>query len=172
MKGVLFTGMVILLCVVLGVSAAYGQDKVMKRITDLRVDAVHSSECLCDLKKAGAIYMNDIIVDVSNHKASAGRGGTAVSSSLVLSYYDMVKGKIVTVTKDLPLMKPFPQKSWMMKDIVMVEKPVLAKTNPGIRVEITITTENVRDTMPRNNVMRVKECKVLIRKEDTEKKEN
>ena len=65
--------------------------------TDLRVDVIHSSRCTnCDLPGIDAFYMGNILVDVSNHKAAG--VGVATESILTVTYFDLMQGKMVTVT--------------------------------------------------------------------------
>ncbi|MCP4150125.1 MAG: hypothetical protein GY757_20425 [bacterium] len=141
--------------------------RIIKRITDLRVDAIYSDESSCILKGIDAFYMSNIKIDVSNHK-TRGRGAPT-ESVVVLTYYDLMKEKLVSVEKAIPEMNAFPEKPWVLKGILVVDKPVLVKKNPGIRAEINVTTEHVTDHLKKNDSFRIKKCVVIEKKELKEK---
>ena len=132
----------------------------LKLSTDLRVDVIHASRCKCDLSDVGAFYMSNIMVDVSNHKL---RGvGTTTESVLTVKYFDMNRGRMVTITKNLPRMNPYPKNPWTLQRFMVVNHPVLVKTSVGITAEIKPKTSNVSDPVPANNKKTIKRCSPMI----------
>jgi hypothetical protein len=129
--------------------------------TDLRVDVIHSSRCPnCDLPGIDAFYMTNILVDVSNYKV--GGVGAAVESILTVTYYDLMQGKMVTVTKNLPKLNPYPTNPWTLQRYTVVNHPVLVKKSVGVKVEIKPKASNVTDPVPANNVKIIKTCLVMV----------
>lgn len=128
--------------------------------TDLRVDVIHSSRCKCDLDDVNAFYMANIMVDVSNHKA--GNAGVATESVLTVTYYDMNQGKMVTITKNLAKMNPYPTNPWTMQRYVVVNTPVLVKKSIGIKATIKPKASNISDPVPANNTKIIKKCQVMV----------
>jgi len=129
--------------------------------TDLRVDVIHSSRCpSCDLPGIDAFYMSNILVDVSNHKVSG--VGAATESILTVTYFDLMQGKMVTVTKNLPKMHPYPTNPWTLQRYSVVNTPVLAKKSVGIKAEIKPKSTNITDPVPANNIKIVKQCMVMV----------
>jgi hypothetical protein len=129
--------------------------------TDLRVDVIHSSRCSnCDLPGIDAFYMGNILVDVSNHKVGA--VGAAAESILTVTYFDLMQGQMVTVTKNLPKMHPYPTNPWTLQRYVVVNTPVLVKKSVGIKAEIKPKSTNITDPVPANNIKIVKQCMVMV----------
>jgi len=129
--------------------------------TDLRVDAIHSSRCpSCDLPGIDAFYMTNIMVDISNHKVSG--VGVATESILTVTYFDLMKGKIVTITKNLPKLDTYPSNPWALQRYVCVELPVLVKKSVGIKAEIKPKNSTVVDSIPSNNLKIAKKCMVMV----------
>ncbi len=128
--------------------------------TDLRVDVIHASRCKCDLRDVNAFYMSNIMVDVSNHKASG--AGTATESVLTVKFWDMNQGKLVTIVKNLPTMKPYPTNPWTLQSYVVLNRPVLVKKSVGITASIKPKTTNVSDPVPANNRKTVYRCSPMI----------
>jgi len=179
MKHLISVNMIILLAIVLTVTSGQAQNNhtiptervsdrgVLHRIpegireihlkTDLRVDSVYSDQCRCDLPGVDALYMNDIMVNISNHRGNNVSGATA-ESVLTLKFYDLLKGEEVTVTKNLPAIKPYPTNPWANKRYVMVNHPILVKKSIGITVEVKPKNANITDSNLSNNVMKITEC--------------
>jgi hypothetical protein len=129
--------------------------------TDLRVDAVHSSRCLnCDLPGIDAFYMANILVDVSNYKV--GGVGAAAESILTVTYYDLMAGKMETVTRELSRLNPYPANPWTLQRYTVVNHPVLVKKSTGVKAEIKPKSSQVMDPVPVNNVKIVKKCLVMV----------
>jgi len=129
--------------------------------TDLRVDVIHSSRCAnCDLPGIDAFYMGNILVDVSNHKV--GSVGAATESILTVTYFDLMQGQMVTITKNLPKMHPYPTNPWVLQRYPVVNNPVLVKKSVGIKAEIKPKTTAVTDPVPANNIKIVKKCMVMV----------
>ena len=133
----------------------------LKLKTDLRVDAIHSSHCpSCDWPGIDAFYMANILVDVSNYKV--GGVGAAVESILTLTYYDLVQGKMVTVTRNLPKLNPYPTNPWALQRFTVVNHPVLVKKSTGVKAEIKPKGSTVTDPVPANDVKIIKTCLVMV----------
>lgn len=129
--------------------------------TDLRVDVIHSSRCSnCDLPGIDAFYMGNILVDVSNHKAAG--VGAPTESILTVTYFDLMQGQMVTVTKNLPKMHPYPTNPWTLQRYTVVNSPVLVKKSVGIKAEIKPKTTTITDPVPANNIKIVKQCMVMV----------
>jgi hypothetical protein len=132
----------------------------LKFKTDLRVDVIHSSRCKCDLSDVNAFYMANIMVDVSNHKT--GGVGAPTESVLTVTYFDMNLGRLVTITKNLPKMHPYPTNPWTLQRYVVVNHPVLVKKSVGITARIKPRPTNVFDPVSTNNVKTVRKCSPMI----------
>jgi hypothetical protein len=129
--------------------------------TDLRVDVIHSSRCAnCDLPGIDAFYMGNILVDVSNHKVGA--VGAATESILTVTYFDLMQGQMVTITKNLPKMHPYPTNPWVLQRYSVVNNPVLVKKSVGIKAVIKPKPTNITDPVPANNTKIVKQCMVMV----------
>jgi hypothetical protein len=137
------------------------QKKLVLRLkTDLRVDVIHSSRCKCDLRDVGAFYMANIMVDVSNHKVAG--VGASTESILTVTYFDMNQGRMVTVTKNLPKMHPYPTNPWTLQRYVVVNHPVLVKAGTGIKAVIKSKATNISDPIPGNNIKMLHKCQVMV----------
>jgi len=132
----------------------------LKLRTDLRVDIIHASRCKCDFSDVNAFYMSNIMVDVSNHKV--GGAGVATESVLTVKYFDLLQGRMVSVSKNLPKMNPYPANPWVMQQVVMVNHPVLAKADVGITAEIAPKSNTVGDADPSNNKKVIHKCQVMV----------
>ncbi len=132
----------------------------LKFRTDLRVDVIHSSRCKCDLGDVNAFYMANIMVDVSNHKK--GNVGTAAASVLTVKYFDMNRGRLVTITKNLAVMNPYPKNPWTFQRVVVMNRPVLVKRSVGITATIRPKSKNVADPVPANNKKVVRKCSPMV----------
>ena len=133
----------------------------LKLKTDLRVDVIHSSRCAsCDLPGIDAFYMGNILVDVSNHKAAG--VGVPTESILKVTYFDLMQGQMVTVTKNLTKMHPYPTNPWTLQRYTVVSNPVLVKKSVGIKAEIKPRPTNITDPVPANNIKIVKKCMVMV----------
>lgn len=128
--------------------------------TDLRVDVIHSSRCPCELPGVNAFYMANIMVDVSNHKV--GGVGAPTESILTVTYFDLMQGKMVTITKNLPKMNPYPTNPWTLQRFVVVNTPVLVKKSLGIKAVIKPKSTSITDPVPVNNTKIVKKCMVMV----------
>lgn len=128
--------------------------------TDLRVDVIHASRCGCELNGVNAFYMANIMVDVSNHKT--GGVGVATESVLTVTYFDLMQGRMVTVTKNLPKMHPYPTNPWTLQRYVVVNHPVLVKKSVGIKAVIKPKATNIKDPVPANNIKIIKKCQVMV----------
>ena len=129
--------------------------------TDLRVDAIHSSHCQsCELPGIDAFYMTNIMVDVSNQKVDG--VGVATESVLTVTYYDIMQAKLVTETKNLTKLEPYPTNPWVLQRVVVVNLPVLAKKSIGIKAEIKPKLSTVVDPVPANNIKIVNTCMVMV----------
>ncbi len=175
MKKFFIVSVIALVCLTLMVSPTYSQQvkKPTKKLTtihasqlqlklqtDLRVDVIHASRCACDLPAINAFYMSNIMVDVSNHKV--GSKGATTESILTVTYYDLMKGKMVTKTKDLAALKPYPTNPWTFQRYVVVNKPVLVRKLVGITAEIKPKANNVFDPVPANNKKKIEKCQVMV----------
>lgn len=136
------------------------QDLKLQLKTDLRVDVIHSGRCVCDLPGVAAFYVGNIMVDVSNHKV-AGRG-VATESVLTVKYFDLMAGRMVTVTKNLPKMHPYPTNPWTLQRYIVVNHPVLVKKSIGISAEIKPKPTNITDPAPGNNKKVIHKCQVMV----------
>lgn len=133
----------------------------LKLKTDLRVDVIHSSRCAnCDLPGIDAFYMANIMVDVSNHKAAG--VGAPTESILTVTYFDLMQGQMVTVTKNLTKMHPYPTNPWTLQRYTVVNHPVLVKKSVGIKAVIKPKPTNISDPVPANNTKIVKKCMVMV----------
>lgn len=133
----------------------------LKLKMDLRVDVIHSSRCSnCDLPGIDAFYMSNILVDVSNHKVAG--VGTLTESILTVTYFYLMQGQMVMVTKNLPKMHPYPTNPWTLQRYTVVNHPVLEKKSVGIKAEIKPKTTTVTDPVPANNIKIVKKCMVMV----------
>ncbi|MCP5052138.1 MAG: hypothetical protein GY940_33535 [bacterium] len=132
----------------------------LKFRTDLRVDVIHSSRCKCDLSDVNAFYMANIMVDVSNHKT--GGVGAATASVLTVKYFDMNQGRMVTVTKNLAVLNPYPKNPWTFQRVVVVNRPVLVKKSVGITAVIKPKSTRVSDPVPANNRKIVRKCSPMV----------
>jgi hypothetical protein len=104
--------------------------------------------------------MGNILVDVSNHKV--GRVGAATESILTVTYFDLMQGQMVTITRNLPKMNPYPTNPWVLQRYPVVNNPVLVKKSVGIKAEIKPKTTAVTDPVPANNIKIVKKCMVMV----------
>ena len=133
----------------------------LKLKTDLRVDVIHSSRCAnCDLPGIDAFYMGNILVDVSNHKAAG--VGAPTESILTVTYFDLMQGQLVTITKNLRKMHPYPTNPWTLQRYTVVNHPVLVKKSVGIKAVIKPKSTNITDPVPANNMKIVKKCMVMV----------
>jgi hypothetical protein len=133
----------------------------LKLKTDLRVDVIHSSRCAnCDLPGIDAFYMGNILVDVSNYKAAG--VGAPTESILTVTYFDLMQGQMVTITKNLRKMHPYPTNPWTLQRYTVVNHPVLVKKSVGIKAEIKPRNTSIKDPVPANNMKTVKKCMVMV----------
>jgi hypothetical protein len=132
---------------------------IPKPRTDLKVDAIHSHRCKCDLSDVDAFYMGNIMVNVSNNYMQS--GGVSTTATLTVTYHDLSSGGPVTVTKNIPTLNPYPTNPWALQNFVVVDHPVLVKRSGGIRAEIQ-PTGIVVDSNPANNIMIVRDCSVVV----------
>lgn len=180
MKKVLIVSAIVFFCATLMLSVTnlhsqevkkLQQPQVIKKVdasrlqlrlkTDLRVDVIHSSRCQnCDMPGIDAFYMANILVDVSNHKV--GGVGAPTESILTVTYYDLMQGKMVTVTKNLPKLHPYPTNPWTLQRYTVVNHPVLVKKSIGIKAVIKPKSTKITDPVPGNNVKIVKKCMVMV----------
>ncbi len=129
--------------------------------TDLRVDVIHSSRCYpCQMPGIDAFYVKDLMVDVSNHKV--GTAGAATASVLEVSYFDLMKGKMVTITRHLPKMNPYPKNVWTLQKYKVLNRPILVKRSVGIKAVIKPKATNINDPVPANNKKVIKKCNVMV----------
>lgn len=129
--------------------------------SDLKVDVIHSSRCPnCDLPGIDAFYMANILADVSNHKV--GGVGVATESILTVTYFDLMQGQMVIVTKNLPKMNPYPTNPWTIQRYTVVNHPVLVKKSVGIKAVIKHKRTTITDPVPANNIKIVKKCMVMV----------
>ncbi|MCP5104254.1 MAG: hypothetical protein GY950_12780 [bacterium] len=136
---------------------------VLRLKADLRVDIIHASRCLgCerDFSGVNAFYAGNIMVDVSNHKV--GGVGASTESILTVTYFDLMQGRMVTVTKNLPKMHPYPTNPWTLQRYVVVNHPVLVKKSVGIKAVIKPKATNITDPVPANNMKIVKKCQIMV----------
>ncbi len=178
MKRFFITGVIALVCLTLMVSLTNLHAQQVKKVqstqitkidasrlqlrlqTDLRVDIIHAYRCACDLPGVDAFYMGNIMVDVSNHKVS-GRGAKT-ESILTVTYFDLMQGQMVTITKNLPAMNPYPTNPWTLQRYVVVNSPVLVKKSVGIKAVIKPKPTNITDPVPANNTKIIKKCQVMV----------
>jgi hypothetical protein len=130
------------------------------RQTDLRMDVIHSSRCICDLPGLDAFYMSNIMVDFSNHKI--GKMGANTKAIIDVIYYDRILGKKIVVRRKVDLIRPYPTNPWTYQRFVMVSKPVLVKKSFGIKATIMIDTPNIKDPKPANNSKKIYKCQVMV----------
>lgn len=133
-------------------------DLVLKLNADLRVDYIHSSNCPnanCELVGVDALYLPNIMVDISNGK------GSAAESDVEVSYFDLMQGRMVTVIKPAARMNPYPTNPWTMQRFVVVNNPVLIKKSVGVRARIT-PKGGVTELDPSNNEKTIKQCSVMV----------
>lgn len=130
------------------------------RQTDLRMDVIHSSRCVCDLPGVDAFYMSNIMVDFSNHKI--GKMGAATKAVIDVMYYDLILGKKIVARRKVDLIRPYPTNPWTYQRFVMVNKPVLVKKSFGIKATIMVDTPNIKDPKPGNNSKKIFKCQVMV----------
>jgi hypothetical protein len=128
--------------------------------TDLKVDGIFGPNCKCDISDVDAVYMGRINVTVSNNYQKS--GGLATQSELTVTYHDLRSGQLVTVKKQLPVIKPYPTNPWVLQEYQVVTSPVLVKKSVGIKAEIKPTSPGVSDSDNSNNSMTVRKCEVMI----------
>lgn len=133
--------------------------KIPIPMTDLKIDAIHSSRCKYDLSDVDAFYVADIMVDVSNNYIQKGGGST--TAILKVTYHDLLTGHPVTVTKNISTLNPYPTDPWRIQMLKVVDHPVLVKKSTGIKAEIQITGM-AADSNPSNNVKTVHKCQQMI----------
>lgn len=131
------------------------QAPIAKPKADLRVDVIHSTSCACDLPGIDAFYMGNILVDVSNGS------GAATAGTLTVTYHDLSVGHMVTVTKPISTLNPYPTNPWCLQMFKVVDTPVLVKKSVGIKAEIK-PSPPVTDSNPANNVKIEKRCAPMV----------
>jgi len=136
-----------------------GQLTILKS-TDLRVLAIHSYSCICDLVGVNAFYMGNIMVDLANHPYKKRGWPTAVV--VTLKYYDLMKGKLVKVVKTTQVLNPFPKNTHTLHRFVMVDHPVLVKKSVGISICVKPADSTMKDPVAANNCKLVKKCSVAV----------
>jgi hypothetical protein len=99
-------------------------------------------------------------VDVSNHKVAG--VGVPTESILTVTYFDLMQGQMVTVTKNLPKMHPYPTNPWTLQRYTVVNHPVLVKKSVGIKAVIKPKSNSINDPVPANNLKIVKKCMVMV----------
>ncbi len=124
------------------------------KIADLKVDTIHSYNCGCELEGVDAFYMANIMVDVAN------ASGVPTSSTLTLTYHDLVAGP-QTVIKSISTLNSYPTNPWALQRFVVVNHPVLVKKSTGIRAEIQPTPPTT-ESNPVNNVKIVNRCDIMV----------
>ncbi|MCK4889130.1 MAG: hypothetical protein KAS97_04305, partial [Candidatus Aminicenantes bacterium] len=132
-----------------------GQLTILKS-ADLRVLAIHSYSCICDLVGVDAFYMGNIMVDLANHPYKKRGWPTAVV--VTLKYFDLMKGKLVKVVKTTQVLNPFPKNTHTLQRFVMVDHPVLVKKSVGISICVKPADSTMKDPVAANNCKLVKQC--------------
>lgn len=131
--------------------------------TDLAVSSIFAANCKCDLSDVNAFYMNKIIVNITNNYEKS--GGVEVGAEIKLTYFDLGTGRLETVTKPIPSIKPYPTNPWTIS-VTMVDRPVLVKKSTGIKAEVKAITTGLpgrfNDPDLSNNVKTVNECSVML----------
>lgn len=127
------------------------QEPMEKPSTNLGVEKIYSSLCKCDLSDVDALYMNQIIVYVSNHAPSGGSGISSAKGVLKVTYHDLIKGRLETVSRnvEVPL--------GMSAPFGILDGPVLVRKSLGVKAEVQISGFAV-DSYPANNVKTVYNC--------------
>jgi len=128
--------------------------------TDLQVLAIHASQCDKSKDTADAFYMANLMVDVANRKAA--KVGAAAEIILTVTYFDMKKGKRVTLTRKLPKLNPYPMKPWITRRYVVVMTPILVKKSEGITAAIKAKSPSIEDPFPENDKKTVHECTLMV----------
>lgn len=174
MRRMLFLSMVVILGTMVLLTFLQAQEKKIEPVktrvepgtivvnvkTDLSVDVIHANQCKCDLSDVDTFYMSNIMVDVSNHKVGA--LGVATESVLTVTYFDMGQGRMVTVTKNLTVLHPYPDNPWVFQKYVVVSTPVLVKKSIGITAVIRPKEARITDPVPANNTKTTHQCEVMI----------
>lgn len=174
MKKLFVIGSIVIVCSILAVSPVLMSQTTakpqVKKVdmsqlqlatkTDLRVDVIHSTRCACDLPGVDAFYMGNILVDVSNHKFN--NVGVATESILKVTYFDLLKGEKVVVTKNLPVMNPYPTNPWALQRVMVVNHPVLIKKSEQLVVKIRPKSQKITDPVLDNNIKKTDRCQGMV----------
>ena len=136
------------------------QQLTILKTADLRVLAIHSYSCICDLVGVDAFYMGNIMVDLANHPYK--KRGWPTSVIVTLKYFDLMKGKIVKVVKTTRVLNPFPKNIHTLQRFVMVDHPVLVKKSFGISICVKPANSSITDPVAANNCKVTKKCSVAV----------
>ncbi|MEN8155130.1 MAG: hypothetical protein ABFR75_14020 [Acidobacteriota bacterium] len=130
------------------------------KTADLRVLAIHSVSCGCDLPGVDAFYMGNIMVDLANHPYKKIGWPTAVI--VTLKYFDLMKGELVKVVKTTQVLNSFPKNTHTLQRFVMVNHPVLVKKSVGISICVKPANVSIKDPVASNNCKVVKNCSIAV----------
>ena len=103
--------------------------------------------------------MSNIMVDVSNNYMKS--GGASTAARVTVTYFDISAGSMVTKTKDIANLNPYPTNPWAVQRLVVVNHPVLVKKSVGIEVTIE-STSGVGDPNHSNNKKIAYDCSIMV----------